>query len=164
MANDDSSVRIFPVETRFQSLARQPGGVPREAAIKAAAAKIEEMKPGFDDWIDNELQSLAQALALAQAGKPASEWIEAAERHSRHVRDVGTTMGSELLTFIADSLCEILSAIEAGADCNIDSINCHFDALMLARQPNYRGLRPDQVPELTNGLRRVADRVSSPTG
>jgi hypothetical protein len=156
---DEENVRIFSVETRFQSLAKQPGGIPREAAIQAATAKIEELKPGFDDWVESELQSLADALSLAQQGKQASEWIEAAERHARHVRDVGTTMGSELLTFIADSLCSVLEAIETGAECNIESITCHADALMLARKPNYRGLRPDQVPELTNGLRRVANRL-----
>jgi hypothetical protein len=161
---DEENVRIFPVETRFQSLARQPGGVPREAAIEAATAKIEEMKPSFDNWVEGELQNLVEALALAQAGRPVTEWLEAAERHSRHVRDVGTTMGSELLTFVADSLCHVLEAIEAGAECNLDSITCHVDALMLARKPNYRGLRPDQVPELTNGLRRVADRFGITSG
>lgn len=158
---DEENIRIFPVETRFQSLAKQPGGLPREAAIEAATAKIEEMKSSFEGWVDGELQNVVEALALAQAGKPTTEWLEAAERHSRHVRDVGTTMGSELLTFIADSLCHMLEAIEAGAECNLDSITCHVDALMLARKPNYRGLRPDQVPELTNGLRRVADRFGT---
>ena len=161
---DEENVRIFPVETRFQSLAKQPGSIPREAAIQAAAAKIEELKSGFDDWVEDELQNLANALSLAQAGKPTGEWIETAERHCRHVRDVGTTMGSELLTFIADSLCHVFEAIEAGAECDIESITCHVDALMLARKPNYRGLRPEQVPELTNGLRRVADRFGSTSG
>jgi hypothetical protein len=35
-----------------------------------------------------------------------------------------------------------------------------MDALMLARQKSYRRLRPEQVPELTKGLRRVVEHVT----
>jgi hypothetical protein len=76
---------------------------------------------------------------------------------SRQVRDAGTTMGSELMTFIANSLCEVLDAIAAGAECNMESIACHLDALYLARQQRFRNLTPEQVPELTSGLRRLAE-------
>jgi hypothetical protein len=43
--------RTFPVETRFQKLARRPGGLPRAQAIEAAQAKIEESKPEFETWL-----------------------------------------------------------------------------------------------------------------
>jgi hypothetical protein len=33
--------------------------------------------------------------------------------------------------------------------------------LFLARQKPYWGLKPEQVPELTAGLRRVVDHVST---
>jgi len=161
MADDLSeNVRIFPVETRFQRMARQPGVVPRDEALRQAFAAVEEMKPGFDAWLDGEMQSLVDAVAHVQAGKPATEWAETANLYSRHIRDVGTTMGYELLSFIANSLCEVLDALEAGIPCNLESVTCHLDALMLARQPEYRALSPEQLPELTSGLRSVADRVS----
>jgi len=159
-AGDERETRIFPVETRFQRLARRTGGVPREQAIENAWAKVEEIKPGFDDWLDKELQKLADTVSAAQAGNPSPDWIDRANAHSRQLRDVGTTMGFELLTFIADSLCEVLDAFAANPDCNIESVACHLDALFLARQPPYRNMRPEQVPELTGGLRRVVDRVS----
>lgn len=44
----DSPVRMFPVETQFQKLARREGGVPRDKAIEQANANIEEIKPGFE--------------------------------------------------------------------------------------------------------------------
>lgn len=161
MADDESAdVRIFPVETRFQRMARQPGGVPRDQALRQAFAAIEEMKPGFDPWLEGEMQSLVDAVARAQVGKSAVEWAETANLHSRNIRDVGTTMGYELLSFVANSLCEVLDAVEAGATCNLESVTCHLDALTLARQPEYRGLSPDQLPELASGLRSVVDRVS----
>jgi hypothetical protein len=156
--NED--VRLFSVETRFQKMARQPGGVPRDQALRQAFAAVEEMKGGFDAWLDGEMQALVDAVARAQAGTPAADWAETANVHSRNIRDVGTTMGSELLSFVANSLCEVLDAIEAGVNCNLESITCHLDALILARQPEYRGLSPEQLPELAAGLRSVADRVS----
>jgi hypothetical protein len=70
-------------------------------------------------------------------------------------------MGSELLTFVASSFCDVLDAIEAGADRNMESVTCHLDALFLARQQRFRNMKPDEVPELTRGLRRVVQVVST---
>ena len=64
------------------------------------------------------------------------------------------------MAFIAGSLCELLDLIESGSDCNMESIMCHIDALMLARQKSYRRMRPEQVPELTKGLQRVVKHVT----
>lgn len=153
--------RVFTVETRFQKLARRPGGVSREKALENAAAKIEEIKPGFDEWLNKELQSLTDVVNQARSGTPQPDWIETASMHCRQVRDAGTTMGSELLTFIANSMSEVLDAIIAGAECNMESITCHLDALSLARQQPYRNMKPEQVPELTAGLKRVVEVVST---
>jgi hypothetical protein len=163
MPEDKSNdkVRVFPVETTFQKRARRPGGVPRDRAIKYAVARVEEVKPEFDDWLGKELGALADIVRQAQNGEAPANWIDKTNDHARQLRDVGTTMGSELLSYIAGSLCEILDEITAGAKCNIDSITCHVDALFLARQRPYWGLKPEQVPELTAGLRRVVDHVST---
>lgn len=157
----DREARVFTVETRFQKLARRPGGVSRDEALERAAANIEEIKPGFDDWLIKELKTLSDAIDSAKTAEPPADWAEIANMQSRQVRDAGTTMGAELLTFIANSLCEMLDAIAAGAECNMESIGCHLDALYLARQRKFRGLSPDQVPELTSGLRRVAEVIST---
>jgi hypothetical protein len=76
------------------------------------------------------------------------------------LRDTGSTVGFELLTFIANTLCTILDGLKAGAECNMESLVCHIDALLLIRQRQYRNLRPDQVPELSRGLHQVAESVS----
>ena len=159
--DDDDLVKIFPVETTFQKQARRPGGVPRDRAIKYAVSRVEEAKPELDDWLGKELEALADVIWKLKKGEAPLDWVDVANRHSRHLRDVGTTMGSELLTYIAGSLCEILDEITAGAQCNVESITCHLDALFLARQKPYWGMKPEQVPELTAGLRRVVDHVST---
>src|SRR5205085_5158198 len=52
----------FYVDTRFQRLARRPGGVPREQALEGAQANIDESKPEFEIWLDAELQNLAAVV------------------------------------------------------------------------------------------------------
>lgn len=157
----DKSARVFPVETRFQQMARRTGGVPREEAIEAAQTKVDEHKPGFEDWASKELDALTVQIRMAERGIGDANWVEAANVHCRQLRDVGTTMGFELLTYIANSLCEVLDAVIAGAELNMESITLHLDALLLSRQPRYRDMKPDQVPELTSGLKRVVQVVST---
>jgi len=88
------------------------------------------------------------------------EWIDLALFHAHSLRDVGTTVGFELLTFIAGTFCTILESIKSGAECNVEALTCHIDALLLIRKRQYRNLRPEQLPELSEGLHRVAESVS----
>lgn len=157
----DRPARVFPVETRFQRMARRAGGIPREKAIESAQARVEENKPGFEDWLNTELAGLIDEVARAQAGTAGPDWIDTANTHSRALRDVGTTMGFELLTYIANSLCEVFDAVADGAELKMESVTCHVDALQLSRQRPYRNMKPEQVPELTSGLKRVVDFVST---
>ncbi len=147
--------RIFSVETRFHRVARS-GGTPRELAIKQAEVAIEDVKGGFDEWLDGALTELVDTIKQAGAEGSGSDSLQTANSHARQLRDVAMTMGFELLSCIADSLCMLLDSIAAGAEYNDDAVACHLDALSLARQPGYRHLKPAQVPELINGLYRVA--------
>jgi hypothetical protein len=158
--NPNPEARIFLPKTRFQTLARRPGGVSRSQAVENALNKVEETKIGFDEWLDGELKELIGWIERAKSGEAVEDWIEAAQFHACQLRDVGTTVGFELLTFVAKTLCTILDSIKAGAECNVGSLTCHIDALLLIRQKQYRNLRPDQVPELSGGLHRIAESVS----
>jgi hypothetical protein len=161
MADDpEIEARVFSPKTRYQTLARRPGGVSRTQAVENAQNRIEEAKLGFDEWLDGELAELIGWVERAKSGEAVEEWIEAAQFHSNQLRDVGTTVGFELLTFIANTLCTILDGIKAGAECNMESLICHIDSLLLIRQKQFRHLRPDQVPELSRGLHQVAESVS----
>ena len=153
--------RVFPVDTRFQKLARRVGGLSKDKAIERAQDQIEKVKPAFDQWLDEELRELTSLIANAEAGKAGANWAESANTRSRQLCDCTGTLGFQLLFFIARSLCDILDSIEAGGECNMESIVCHIDALNLAAQKSYRRLQPEQVPELTEGLRRVVQHVVS---
>lgn len=152
--------RIFPVETRFEQLAKRAGGVPRAQAIERAQSALEEAKPAYDDWLEREVVGLADLVKTVEGGNEEPGWLETATFRSRQLRDSSGSLGYELLAFIAGSLCELLDSIEAGSERNMESIVCHIDALMLARQRSYRKMKPEQVPELTKGLQRVVKHVT----
>jgi hypothetical protein len=156
-----SDARIFTVETRFQKMVKREGGISRDKAIEQAQTQIEQAKPQFDAWAGGELKEFKSLMKKVEGTKASAEWIKIANFHSRQLRDSAATLNFELLAFISGSLCEILDSIEAGSECNMESIACHIESLLLAGQASYRHLKPDQVPDLTEGLHRVVKRVTA---
>jgi hypothetical protein len=151
--------RIFDVDTNFQRQARRPSPISKQKALAQAQAEIDRRKPEFVNWLGRELQTLNTTIKQAEEHPGASSSVDQAAYHARQLRDVGSTMGYELLTFVAGNLCDILDAIGAGAQYDKESIDCHLDALSLVTQRPYQGLRPEQLPELSRGLRRVFEQL-----
>ena len=118
----------------------------------------------FGEWLDSEIESLTAEISKERS-IPAGDtaWAQAALIHARQMRDVGTTMGFELVTFITGNLCEIFESIAAGASPRNELIDCHIDALLLAKQERYCHLRPEELLELSTGLRRILDVDSAST-
>ena len=88
---------VFSVDTRFQQMARRGGGIPREQAIEPGAGGDRRGRRRIRQWLDTELQEIASLIESASTGGPTPDWLEAANFRSRQLRDVGTTMGFELL-------------------------------------------------------------------
>ena len=88
--------------------------------------------------------------------------------HTHHicaqVRDVGTTMGYGLVTFVAKTLCEVLDSIRAGAIYEKEMIECHLDALFYVAKESCQNLTKEQISELSGGLRRLAGIASISPG
>jgi len=162
--SNGSGAREFAVETDFHKKARRPGGITRNQAVGDAEAQIETLKEEFNDWLKDGLERLQSAIQLAETYPDNAMLVEDAFRSSCELRDIGTTMGYELVTFVANRLCEVLNAIRNGADYDKVLIRCHLDALQLARQDSYRNVSPDQVPDLCDGLRRAAEHSISLAG
>jgi hypothetical protein len=156
-----AEARVFRVDTNFQQMARRPGGISRDRAIERAETEIAEVKVDFNEWLNRELAELATAFAAAREHRPDPERLADLAGRSRQLRDVTATMRFELLSFVAASLCDLMDSINAEAEFPVDSITCHLDSLNLAARPAFRGLRPEQVPELTKGLRRVVRHASA---
>jgi chemotaxis protein histidine kinase CheA len=159
-----SGAREFPVETDFQKKVRRAGGVTRNQAVGEAQAQIETLKEEFTDWLKDGLERLQCAIQLVETYPTNATLLDDAFRSSCELRDIGTTMGYELVTFVANRLCEVLNAIRNGADYDKVLIRCHLEALQLARQDSYKNVSPDKVPDLCDGLRRAAERSMSVAG
>jgi hypothetical protein len=154
----DYDIHTFNVDGHFQKMARRAGGVPRQQALETAQIALDKIKMGFGDWLNGEVELLTAATQKGRTARPDDTvWVETALTHARQIRDVGTTMGFELVTFIASNLCQVLDAILAGAGPKQEMIDCHIDALLLVKQERYRHLRPEQLPELSSGLLRVLE-------
>jgi hypothetical protein len=135
--------------------------MPRDKAIERAQAALEGLKPAYEeDFLEREVSGLCDLVKKVDAGHEEPGWLETATFRTRQLRDSAGSLGYELVAFISGSLCELLDSIDAGNDCNMESIVCHVDALMLARHKQYRRMRPEQVPELTKGLQRVVKHVT----
>ncbi|MCW5687124.1 MAG: hypothetical protein KIT76_01120 [Pseudolabrys sp.] len=162
MANKqgNSEATIFFADTRFERLARRPGGISREEALERAQTAVEEMKTDFTDWIDQQYSELSASLADIAKDPGDTDALERAQQKCAYLRDVGSTMGYTLVTFVATTLCDILEAYIAGATYDKNVIDCHMDAFLLARTDEYRHRRPEEVPELANGLLRVVEVAS----
>jgi chemotaxis protein histidine kinase CheA len=143
---------------------RRAGGVSRNQAVGEAQAQIETLKEEFTDWLKDGLERLQCAIHLAETYRTNAMLLDDAFRSSCELRDIGTTVGYELVTFVANRLCEVIDAIRNGADYDKVLIRCHLDALQLARQESYKNVSSDQVPDLCDGLRRAAERSISLAG
>lgn len=158
---EKNKVNIFYVDSRFERLARRPGGVTREQALTQAQGQIEGLKTDFGDWLDQELQQLRVVVDQIERDPGDIALLGHAEGICLHIQDIGTTMAYQLVSFVAKSLCTVLEAIKAGATYDKDAVECHFNALLLVKTDPYRNLGPDQVPEMTLGLRRVVELARS---
>ena len=149
----------FFADTHYEKMAARPGGLPRDKALAAARRQIDDLKAGFIGWLDGQLKELAGALTDLDADPSAAGPMERAYRLSGEVRDIGTTLGFGVVTFMAMTLCDVLDAIKAGAAYEKAMIDCHIDALFyVVKQQGI--LTEEQTIELTGGLRRVAGIAS----
>jgi hypothetical protein len=158
--NDGAGSNLFYPDTRFERLARRPGGIERDAALERAQAAVDELQPDFSNWINGEFDALNAALAEVASDPKDKAALQRAFHSCAQLRDVSGTMGYDLVTFVARTLCDILEAYIAGAAYDKEVVECHSNAFMLARLEQYRHLTPEQVPEMTEGLLRVVEIAS----
>jgi hypothetical protein len=158
MAEDKSppQSRVFDVETNFQKAAKRPGGIKRDEAVKIATANIEQIKPIFSDWLALEFDELLRIVPDRKVRDVKDiAWVEAIDRCSTRLMDAAGTMGYPFVSFVATNLHAVCEAIRDGADYRSEVMACHIDALFLARLPKYKNMRPEDMPELSEGLRQV---------
>lgn len=146
----------------FGAMARAPGGIERERAVGAAEATLAGMRSSIDAYIDSEFSNLDGAAAALGNGCSTAAEAEALYKAVCGLRDVGSTAGFDLLTEIARNFCDLLEAVQAGAQCGQDIVDCHVAALHVARQECHRGTGLKGAEELVAGLKTILHRFVPP--
>jgi hypothetical protein len=154
---DDKEAREFHIETKFQQYAKRPGGIPRDQAIVNAQTTVAALKPNFETWVDDEMTKLMKAIPAEGTDADDRAWMDAADLHCQRLADVSATMGYDFVSYVANNLCLMFEAIKRGADYRRDVMVCHLDALTLGRKDKFARMKPEDVPDLTDGLRRVLE-------
>ncbi len=153
--------RLFDVDDRYRKMAARRGGPARDQAIRQALIQIDQQKPQFDAWLDEDLKALTELVASAAGGQPGEDWLQAAADRSRGVRDIAKTLKLEILASVANALCAVLDVVLAkGGEVRIDALQRHVEAIALARGHALRGLSPDRMSEMDDSLRAVVARVA----
>ena len=154
---EEKEAREFHIETKFQQYAKRPGGIPREQAIVNAQTTVAALKPNFETWVDDEMAKLMKVIPAEGADAARGAWMDTADVHCQRLADVSATMGYDFVSFVANNLCLMFEAIKRGADYRRDVMVCHLDALSLGRKDKFARMKPEDVPDLTDGLRRVLE-------
>lgn len=113
---------------------------------------------GFDSWIEQEFEKLSAALDV-EVGADVEAWASAAREHASNIKEAALVMKWELLGFVASCMFSLLEAIAIGGRYDRVFLAVHLNALKLAKNPRYRGMRRDQAPELTSALTTLSKRL-----
>jgi phage tail tube protein FII len=62
---------------------------------------------------------------------------------------------------VAANLCDVVEAVQAGTRFNRDIVMCHLAALRLSRHESYRGVGVESAVELTSGLKKILEKITS---
>jgi len=154
-AADKPQPKIFLANTRFETMAKRPGGVPRNDAIKSASSNIDKIKPEAIFWIRKGVVRLDRAIQDTWISADDAARFDAAIELSASLRDVGATIGFPLLSFICQNLCEILETQKSGVKFRKDILDVYRMALMLSAQDEHRDSSPDDLPIFKSGLEKV---------
>ena len=158
-----AAFRIFDVDNAFGRKASAPGGLSREAAIDRAQQELALIHARLTEYIMAECQRVEAILSAARAGDgDYASLVREAYAASQNLRDVAGSMGYPLLGFVATNLCTVIETVdEAHMDYPAAVIDCHLDAMRLARSDSYGAKEFAEVSELSGGLLQTVQLVKA---
>ena len=158
-----SSVKVVDVESRLSKLALKPGGVSKADAIANASTAIDGLRTDYPDWLEKDLASLQEAIAVAnENGGEDRAALDAIYRKAAQIRDLGTSFDFPLITAAADSLCELVYRLIENQAYDSRSIDCHVTALNYLKQPKSQTADDKQSMPLVRGLKALVERYERP--
>lgn len=150
--------RLVAIETRFETLARRPGGVPRSSAIAAAESNVATVATDCRRALAAKIENLEMSLnddlpdAVITATEPLLGGLN-------ELHDVGATVGFPSITLIAGELCKLFES--AGGRTRNAIVGCFVRSLALCLRQEYRHADRSEVRRLVANLKDLALREIS---
>ncbi len=152
------SFRLLTIETRFETLARRPGGVPRNSAIATANSNIAATAPDFCRALTARIEKLEKSLnddvpdsVISATGPFMSEINE--------LRDIGAIVGFPSVTLIAGELCRLFDKADGGT--RNATVGCFVRSLSLCMRREYRHTDQSEVQRLVTNLKDLTAKELS---
>ncbi|MCG8361252.1 MAG: Hpt domain-containing protein [Kiloniellales bacterium] len=139
MAASEKPQIITPPNTLGVKIPSQ-GGPDLKAIMSDAEAALEDLEEDYHRWVLEDLDAAAEALATATAdADQRTAMIEKLFDICHNIKGQAATFGFPLLTLIAQSVCALITADQAGAEERLPLIRSHIDAMKVVASQNIRG-------------------------
>ena len=125
------------------------------ALIEQAQQEIESLQESFVNWVQNDLDQLDQAYALARASNGKNGQASALQticRTSHELRGQGGVFGYPLISVVAESLFRLSNTVTTIPDDGLTLIRTHIDLLKAIVREDISGNDDVVDPELISSL------------
>lgn len=149
--------RVHFPSIRLRALAAAPGGLSRDAAIAAAQAELETIRPEADQIITGHLAAI-ETIAATLQGRHGHAPGRLAEllAHGDQIVALAGTFGHDGLDAAARCFCDLVTGLLRTQSADTASVMVHVRTLRLLA-PGAARLEEDQRHKVLSELARILD-------
>jgi hypothetical protein len=150
-------VKVFDVENRLAKLARQPGGLTLDEAVRAAEHRLDSIRDRCVDRLGERAAELAQEAEAQRAAGRAGETacFEKLYRIANAIYGVAAPFELKGMAEVAAGLCDLIDGFRRGEPVNWEAVDVHVDGVRLLAVGGEQHAEP-----IFEGLRKVRSRVA----
>ena len=128
--------------------------------LQKAEEAIVAMTPQYLDWVKQDLVDIEAAYNdLINSDKKAKEICQRIFQISHDMKGQGGTFGFDLITTIADQLCQIIENVEDLNEDELEAIRIHIEAMKLVINMKMRGTGGNEGSTVLSGLEQVLRKL-----
>jgi len=151
-----------PEPLMFKVSVGGPGAVD-DAVLEGAEAAIADLADSYQEWVQDDLNRLRDALESLKADPMNDERLQAVFAIVHDMKGQGGSFGYDLVTRIGHQLCRFIDGMDRVIDRNaaIQVIGFHVEALTLVISRNLKGDGGADGAHLEGALARMISKVDS---
>ncbi len=130
------------------------------ATLRKAEEAIIAMTPQFLDWVKTDLENIEKFINKLKApDNQARETLKEIFRIAHDMKGQGGTFGFNLITTIADQLCQMIDKFDTIGEEELEAIQVHIDAIKLVVKDNMLGNGGEEGAKILTGLKKVSNKI-----